>query len=46
MALTLAKNNVDSNDLERSRETKLLKAVRDNSDKAAYRELYKIMARN
>ena len=44
MAVTLAKNNVDSNDLERSRETKLLKAVRDSSDKTAYRELYKIMA--
>ena len=44
MAITLAKNNVDSNDLERSRETKLLKAVRDSSDKAAYRELYKLMA--
>jgi len=44
MSIKLAKNNPDSNDLERSRETKLLKAVRDSSDKHAYRELYKLMA--
>ena len=44
MSIKLAKKEPDSNDLERSRETKLLKLVRDNSDKNAYRELYKIMA--
>ncbi len=44
MSAKLAKKELDSNDLERIRETKLLKSVRDNSDKSAYRELYKLMA--
>ena len=44
MSTKLARKEPDSNELERSRETKLLKSVRDNSDKGAYRELYKLMA--